>query len=526
MKRLGRGEPVRAGGCRVGLRAEGSAVPAGEDRRGGRAARARHDPTGDAGRAAPRHRRPPATPAPPPPQAPPHRTRHPWLNRARWCWWTARPTCTGPSTRCRRSPTRGASPPGAVLGVLNMLAKLLKEQDPPLIAVVFDAPGKTFRDELFAEYKAHRPPMPDDLRAQVEPLIAAVEALGLPLLRVPGVEADDVIGTLARRAAARRHARADLHRRQGHGAAGGRPHHAGQHHDRLVARPRRREGQVRRVPRADHRLPRAGRRQLRQHPRHAKVGPKTAAKWLNQYTHARRAARARRPRSRARSARACARTSTTLALSRQLATIDCDARPRRCSPAGPRPPRARRRAAARAVHAARAALAAAAAAGGARSSRRPRPALPAHASHGGRAGCAAAATAPPAARERGRRATTRPSSPRRSSTTGSSDCARAELFAFDTETTSLDYMQAEIVGVSFCVEPGRAAYVPLAHTLSRRARAARPRRRCWRKLKPLLEDAGARQARPPPEVRRARAAQPRHRARAACATTRCSSPTC
>ena len=93
-------------------------------------------------------------------------------------------------------------PTGAVLGVLNMLAKLLKEQDPPLIGVVFDAPGKTFRDELFAEYKAHRPPMPDDLRAQVEPLIASVEALGLPLLRVPGVEADDVIGTLARRAAA------------------------------------------------------------------------------------------------------------------------------------------------------------------------------------------------------------------------------------------------------------------------------------------------------------------------------------
>ena len=92
-------------------------------------------------------------------------------------------------------------PTGAVLGVLNMLAKLLKEHDPPHIAVVFDAPGRTFRDDLFAEYKAQREPMPDELRAQVEPLIGAVEALGLPLLRVPGVEADDVIGTLARRAA-------------------------------------------------------------------------------------------------------------------------------------------------------------------------------------------------------------------------------------------------------------------------------------------------------------------------------------
>ena len=67
--------------------------------------------------------------------------------------------------------------------------------------MVFDAPGKTFRDELFAEYKAHRPSMPNDLRAQIEPLLQMITAQGLPLLRVPGVEADDVIGTLARRAA-------------------------------------------------------------------------------------------------------------------------------------------------------------------------------------------------------------------------------------------------------------------------------------------------------------------------------------
>ena len=93
-------------------------------------------------------------------------------------------------------------PTGAVLGVLNMLAKLVREEHPALIAVVMDAPGKTFRDEIFAEYKAHRQPMPDELRAQIDPLIAAVEAQGIPLLRIPGVEADDVIGTLARRAEA------------------------------------------------------------------------------------------------------------------------------------------------------------------------------------------------------------------------------------------------------------------------------------------------------------------------------------
>ena len=88
-------------------------------------------------------------------------------------------------------------PTGAVHGVLSMLLKFLREFEPPHIAVVFDAPGRTFRDDLFAAYKANRTPMPDDLRAQTEPLLEAVEALGLPLLRIEGVEADDVIGTLA-----------------------------------------------------------------------------------------------------------------------------------------------------------------------------------------------------------------------------------------------------------------------------------------------------------------------------------------
>ncbi|MGV8001929.1 DNA polymerase I [Photorhabdus temperata subsp. temperata] len=88
-------------------------------------------------------------------------------------------------------------PTGAMYGVLNMLRSLVMQYKPSHVAVVFDAKGKTFRDELFAEYKSHRPPMPDDLRAQVEPLHQMVEAMGLPLLVVQGVEADDVIGTLA-----------------------------------------------------------------------------------------------------------------------------------------------------------------------------------------------------------------------------------------------------------------------------------------------------------------------------------------
>ncbi len=88
-------------------------------------------------------------------------------------------------------------PTGAMYGVLNMLKSLLMQYQPSHVAVVFDAKGKTFRDELFENYKSHRPPMPDDLRAQIAPLHEMVKAMGLPLLAVSGVEADDVIGTLA-----------------------------------------------------------------------------------------------------------------------------------------------------------------------------------------------------------------------------------------------------------------------------------------------------------------------------------------
>jgi len=91
-------------------------------------------------------------------------------------------------------------PTGAMYGVLNMLRSLIMQYQPTHAAVVFDAKGKTFRDELFEHYKSHRPPMPDDLRAQIEPLHEMVKAMGLPLLAVSGVEADDVIGTLAREA--------------------------------------------------------------------------------------------------------------------------------------------------------------------------------------------------------------------------------------------------------------------------------------------------------------------------------------
>ena len=95
----------------------------------------------------------------------------------------------------------GGEPTGALFGVVNMLRATLKEK-PDYVAFVLDASGPTFRDELYPDYKANRPPMPEELRAQVEPMIRIVQALGFPLLRVEGVEADDVIGTLALQGAA------------------------------------------------------------------------------------------------------------------------------------------------------------------------------------------------------------------------------------------------------------------------------------------------------------------------------------
>jgi hypothetical protein len=97
---------------------------------------------------------------------------------------------------------RGSQPTGAIRGMINMLNALRKEYpDAPYAACVFDAPGKTFRDALYPEYKAQRAPMPDDLRSQIAPIHEVVRLLGWTVLAVPGVEADDVIGTLARAAA-------------------------------------------------------------------------------------------------------------------------------------------------------------------------------------------------------------------------------------------------------------------------------------------------------------------------------------
>ena len=91
-------------------------------------------------------------------------------------------------------------PTGAIYGVINMIKKLLEDEAASNFIVIFDAPGKTFRNDLYEEYKATRPPMPDDLRPQIEPIHNIIKAMGLPLVMINNVEADDVIGTLSKKA--------------------------------------------------------------------------------------------------------------------------------------------------------------------------------------------------------------------------------------------------------------------------------------------------------------------------------------
>ncbi|MBS9777371.1 MAG: DNA polymerase I [Gammaproteobacteria bacterium] len=96
--------------------------------------------------------------------------------------------------------SRNGEPTGAIKGVISMIQKLHDEYQPSHIAIVFDAPGKTFRSDIYEDYKAHRPPMDDELRVQIKPLLQLIESMGYPLIQIGGVEADDVIGTLAKRA--------------------------------------------------------------------------------------------------------------------------------------------------------------------------------------------------------------------------------------------------------------------------------------------------------------------------------------
>jgi len=361
-------------------------------------------------------------------------------------------------------------PTGAVLGVVNMLNKLCREESPELIAVVFDAPGRTFRDELFEQYKATRTPMPDDLRSQLQPLLDCVEALGLPLLRITGVEADDVIGTLAKQAAAK-----DM--------------------DVLISTGDKDIAQMvsERITlvntMTDSRLDRQGVKnkfdvwpeQIMDYlaligdsidniPGIDKVGPKTAAKWLNEYGTLDQLVK--------NAAAVSGKVGDnlraglqTLELSRKLATIDsnltleCDLESlvRR----EPNKERLRElytrlefRQLLRAIE--------------------------------GVAAAAGAPMTPPPAVESAAAAARPPTN--YTTVLTMEDLQRwlerlqsAELIALHVEAVSLDYMEAEIVGLAFSIEPGTAAYVPLLHDYAG-APQQLPAATVLQALQPLLEN--------------------------------------
>ena len=174
-----------------------------------------------------------------------------------------------------RGPDGG--PTGALYGMINMLRRLRREINAEYSACVFDAKGKTFRDDWYAEYKANRPSMPEDLSRQIEPIHVAVRALGWPLVMIEGVEADDVIGTLAVAGREARHEGDRVDGRQGSGSARDGSCHPHQYDDQRNARPRRRAGEVRRAAGADRRLSVAHRRYRRQRAGRRKVRPEDSA---------------------------------------------------------------------------------------------------------------------------------------------------------------------------------------------------------------------------------------------------------
>jgi DNA polymerase-1 len=386
------------------------------------------------------------------------------------------------------STSRG-EPTGAVLGVLNMLLKFLKDYQPRRIAVVFDAPGRTFRDEIFAEYKAQRPGMPDDLRAQVEPLLQIISALGLPLLRIPGVEADDVIGTLARRAAqAGRSVLISTGDKDMAQLVDGSITLINTMNNAVLDRPGvKAKFDVYPEQIVDY-LALIG-DSIDNIPGIDKVGPKTAAKLLQQYSGldeliGRVAEVPGRVGENLRTGLA------TLELSRRLATIRTDLelplsvdelerRPADTAALRELYTRWELRGLLRQLEGGEGA--GAAAGSGTAATATTATTASAAASAGAAAPAAESLPAAPAAQHY--ETITRWEDLER----WLGALAAAELFAFDVETTSLDYMKAEIVGVSFSIAPGTAAYLPLRHIYPG-APEQLDRERVLAALRPLLED--------------------------------------
>jgi DNA polymerase-1 len=364
-------------------------------------------------------------------------------------------------------------PTGAVLGVLNMVVKLTQDFPGARLAIVFDAPGRTFRDDLFEAYKSHRPPMPDDLRAQIAPLLAILKAQGHPLLRIVGVEADDVIGTLARRAEAAGCAvvisTGDKDMSQlvndsitiVNTMTGSRLDRAGVK-AKFDVWPEQIIDYLALVGDASDNIPGV-----------PKVGPKTAAKWLEKY-HSADGIIAHAAEIEGKVGENLRAGLETLALSRKLATLHTDVElPLKLEELVPQPPDTAQLRELYTRYEMRSLLRQL-------TGEPPAAKVPAAAVATRSAADSDALPTPPE---------------RRYETVVTWDhfevwLARlrsAPLFAFDTETTSLDYMVAQIVGVSFCIEAGNAAYVPVAHDYAG-APEQLPRERVLAALKPLLED--------------------------------------
>lgn len=350
---------------------------------------------------------------------------------------------------------------GAIVGVVNMLRKLISEYQPTHMAVVFDAPGGSFRNQMYEQYKANRPPMPDELREQIEPLHRIVEAMGLPLLVVPGVEADDVIGTLASQAS-----RAGMQTLISTG-------------DKDLAQLV--DGHVTLInTMTDTRMDRQGveekfgvkPEQIIDYlalvgdasdniPGIPKCGPKTAAKWLAAYGSI-EGIKAHADEIKGKVGEYLREHLEQLDLSRRLTTIKLDIelaqgpddlRPGQPDLAALRDWYSRIEA---------------------------RRLLDTLESESGQAEPVADSTDDLVKDYQ-------PVLERAAFTAWLERLREAKEFAFDTETTSLDYMQAELVGVSFALQGGEAAYVPVAHCYPG---APDQLERDWvlEQLKPLLED--------------------------------------
>jgi DNA polymerase-1 len=355
------------------------------------------------------------------------------------------------------SPTR--HPTGAIYGVLNMLRKLIRDEQPDRVAVVFDAKGKTFRNEIYPEYKANRPPMPDELRVQIEPLHQIIKAQGYPLISIEGVEADDVIGTMSCQATAQGYQvlistgdkdMAQLVNENVHLINTMNSHFMDEAAvvDKFHVRADQIIDYLALMGDSSDNIPGV-----------PKVGPKTAAKWIGEYGDL-KAVMAHADEFKGKVGEYLRESLNFLPMSYELATIklDCET--------GVRIDELEQQEGDQA-------------------------ALAAYYREYGftrwydESESEAGNTAKPAVVK----------------VEANYECVleqarfeqwlqrlhQAKEFAIDTETTSIDYMQAELVGISLCLEPGEACYIPLMHRYENAPRQL-DKATVLAALKPVLED--------------------------------------